>query len=78
MADLYVSDGFGVVHREQASVTDVARLLDRAAGSLVQAESDVFRKVLDEPDRPYVVVLGGAKVSDKLGSSATCWARSTG
>ncbi len=67
MADLYVSDGFGVVHREQASVTDVARLLDRAAGSLVQAESDVFRKVLDEPDRPYVVVLGGAKVSDKLG-----------
>lgn len=67
LADLYVSDGFGVVHREQASVTDVARLLPHAAGQLVQAETEVFRKVLDDPDRPYVVILGGSKVSDKLG-----------
>ena len=62
LADVYVSDGFGVVHREQASVTDVARRLDRAAGNLVQTEAEVFRKVLDDPDRPYVVILGGAKV----------------
>lgn len=67
LADVYVSDGFGVVHREQASVTDVARRLDRAAGNLVQTEAEVFRKVLENPDRPYVVILGGAKVSDKLG-----------
>ncbi len=67
MVDLFVSDGFGVVHREQASVTDVARLLPHAAGRLVLAEVEVFRKVLGDPDRPYVVVLGGSKVSDKLG-----------
>ena len=67
LADLYVSDGFGVVHREQASVTDVARLLPHAAGGLVLKEVQVFRKVLDDPDRPYAVVLGGSKVSDKLG-----------
>ncbi|MFN8126761.1 MAG: phosphoglycerate kinase [Candidatus Nanopelagicales bacterium] len=67
LADVYVSDGFGVVHREQASVTDVARLLPRAPGHLVRAEAEVFRKVLEDPDRPYVVILGGAKVSDKLG-----------
>jgi phosphoglycerate kinase len=66
-ADLYVSDGFGVVHREQASVTDVARLLPHAAGRLVLSEVEVFRKVLGDPDRPYAVVLGGSKVSDKLG-----------
>ena len=66
-ADAFVSDGFGVVHREQASVTDVARLLPHAAGLLVEAETKVFRKVLDDPDRPYTVVLGGSKVSDKLG-----------
>ena len=65
LADVYVSDGFGVVHREQASVTDVAQRLPHAAGSLVQAEAEVFRKLLDDPERPYVVVLGGAKVSDK-------------
>ena len=65
--DAFVSDGFGVVHREQASVTDVARLLPHAAGLLVEAETRVFRKVLDNPDRPYTVVLGGSKVSDKLG-----------
>ena len=67
LADAFVSEGFGVVHREQASVTDVARLLPHAAGQLVLAEVKVFRKVLSDPDRPYVVVLGGSKVSDKLG-----------
>lgn len=66
-ADFFVSDGFGVVHREQASVTDVARLLPHAAGLLVEAETKVFKKVLENPDRPYTVVLGGSKVSDKLG-----------
>lgn len=66
-ADIFVSDGFGVVHREQASVTDVAKLLPHAAGLLVEAETKVFTKVLDDPDRPYTVVLGGSKVSDKLG-----------
>lgn len=67
LADLYVSDGFGVVHREQASVTDVARLLPNAAGRLVQAEAEVFQRILSDPARPFVVVLGGSKVSDKLG-----------
>jgi phosphoglycerate kinase len=63
----YVSDGFGVVHRKQASVYDVATLLPHYAGTLVLAEVDVLRALVTEPDRPYVVVLGGAKVSDKLG-----------
>ena len=67
LADLYVSDGFGVVHREQASVTDVARLLPSAAGRLVEKEASVFGSLLANPERPYVVVLGGSKVSDKLG-----------
>ena len=67
LADMYVADGFGVVHREQASVTDVAKLLPAYAGRLVFAEVQAFDKVLHDPDRPYVVVLGGAKVSDKLG-----------
>jgi phosphoglycerate kinase len=67
LADVFVSEGFGVVHREQASVTDVARLLPHAAGLLVLSEVEVFRKVLGDPDRPYAVVLGGSKVSDKLG-----------
>jgi len=67
LADLYVSDGFGVVHREQASVTDVARLLPNAAGRLVHKEATIFGALLAEPARPYVVVLGGSKVSDKLG-----------
>jgi phosphoglycerate kinase len=67
LADVFVSEGFGVVHREQASVTDVARLLPHAAGALVLSEVTVFRKVLGDPDRPYAVVLGGSKVSDKLG-----------
>jgi len=55
------------VHRKQASVYDVARILPHAAGGLVLAEATVFTKVLTDPDRPYVVVLGGSKVSDKLG-----------
>ena len=63
---LFVSDGFGVEHREQASVSDIARLLPSAPGLLVQAEVDVFSKLLESPERPYVVVLGGSKVSDKL------------
>jgi len=67
LADVFVIDGFGVVHREQASVTDIARLLPKAAGRLVQAEQKAFAKVLNNPERPYVVVLGGSKVSDKLG-----------
>jgi phosphoglycerate kinase len=67
LGDVFVIDGFGVVHREQASVTDIARLLPKAAGRLVQAEQKAFDKVLNNPIRPYVVVLGGSKVSDKLG-----------
>ena len=66
LGDFFVSDGFGVVHREQASVTDLARLLPRAAGRLVQRESEVFTQLLGDPARPYVVILGGSKVSDKL------------
>jgi len=67
LADAYVSDGFGVVHRAQASVTDVAKRLPHGAGLLVLAEVSAFDKVLRDPERPYVVVLGGSKVSDKLG-----------
>lgn len=67
IGDFFVIDGFGVVHREQASVTDIARLLPSAAGKLVEAEQKAFDKVLNNPERPYVVVLGGSKVSDKLG-----------
>jgi phosphoglycerate kinase len=63
----FVSDGFGVVHRKQASVYDVATLLPHYAGKLVLAEIEVLRKLTEDPARPYVVVLGGAKVSDKLG-----------
>ena len=66
LGDAFVSDGFGVVHREQASVTDLARALPHAAGRLVQRESDVFARLLGDPVRPYVVLLGGSKVSDKL------------
>ena len=66
MGDFFVSDGFGVVHREQASVTELAEALPNAAGLLVLAEVEVFKKVLTSPERPYVVILGGSKVSDKL------------
>ncbi|NED63493.1 phosphoglycerate kinase, partial [Streptomyces sp. SID10244] len=63
----FVSDGFGVVHREQASVYDVAKLLPHYAGKLVEAEVEVLSKLTHEVARPYAVVLGGSKVSDKLG-----------
>ncbi|MGZ4599565.1 MAG: phosphoglycerate kinase [Oryzihumus sp.] len=67
LADVFVSDGFGVVHRKQASVYDVAQLLPHYAGGLVRAEVDVLQRLTQDPQRPYAVVLGGAKVSDKLG-----------
>ena len=67
LADAFVSDGFGVVHRKQASVYDVAQRLPHAMGGLVAAEIDVLRRLTEDPERPYVVVLGGSKVSDKLG-----------
>src|SRR5690242_15878368 len=66
LADLYVGDGFGAMHRKHASVYDVPRLLPHAAGQLVLAEVAVLRQLTTNPPRPYVVVLGGAKVSDKL------------
>ncbi|WP_107765733.1 phosphoglycerate kinase [Nocardioides terrigena] len=67
LADAFVSDGFGVVHRKQASVYDVALRLPAAMGGLVATEIDVLRRLTVDPERPYVVVLGGSKVSDKLG-----------
>jgi phosphoglycerate kinase len=67
LADVFVSDGFGVVHRKQASVYDVAQRLPSAMGGLVAAEIDVLRRLTEDPERPYAVVLGGSKVSDKLG-----------
>ncbi len=67
LADAFVSDGFGVVHRKQASVYDVAQRLPHAMGALVSTEIDVLRRLTEDPQRPYVVVLGGSKVSDKLG-----------
>ncbi len=67
LAEVFVSDGFGVVHRKQASVYDIATLLPSAVGDLVQAEVEVLERLTESPERPYVVVLGGSKVSDKLG-----------
>ncbi len=67
LGDAFVSDGFGVVHRKQASVYELATLLPAAAGQLVLGEVEALRKVTDEPERPFVVVLGGAKIADKLG-----------
>jgi phosphoglycerate kinase len=67
LAEAFVSDGFGVVHRKQASVYDVALRLPHAAGTLVLGEVKALLKAVEDPERPYVVVLGGAKVSDKLG-----------
>ena len=66
-ADFYVGDGFGAVHRKHASVFDLPKLLPHAAGTLVAAEVQVLKKLTQNPERPYCVVLGGAKVSDKLG-----------
>jgi len=65
-ADLYVDDAFGAVHRKHASVYDVAQRLEHAAGPLVAAEVEVLDRLEKDPDRPYVVVLGGSKVSDKI------------
>jgi phosphoglycerate kinase len=67
LAELYVGDGFGALHRKHASVYDVPALLPHAAGRLVQDEVAVLRRLTTDPERPYVVVLGGAKPSDKLG-----------
>ena len=67
LADVYVGDGFGAVHRKHASVFDLPKLLPHAAGKLVAAEVEVLKKLTQNPERPYGVVLGGAKVSDKLG-----------
>ena len=67
LADVYVGDGFGAVHRKHASVFDLPKLLPHAAGTLVAAEVEVLKKLTINPERPYGVVLGGAKVSDKLG-----------
>ena len=65
--DAMVSDGFGVVHRKQASVFELAELLPSAAGSLISTETDVLDRLTERPERPYTVVIGGSKVSDKLG-----------
>jgi phosphoglycerate kinase len=65
--DVFISDGFGVVHREQASVYELAKLLPAAAGLLIEAELEVLTKLTTQPERPFTVVLGGSKVSDKLG-----------
>ncbi len=67
LADFFVSDGFGVVHRKQASVYDIAKAVPAAVGSLVLKEVESLKKATDSPARPYTVVLGGSKVSDKLG-----------
>ena len=65
--DFYVGDGFGAVHRKHASVYELARLLPHCAGNLISNEVKVLEKLSSNPDRPYGVVLGGAKVSDKIG-----------
>lgn len=67
LGDAYVSDGFGVVHRKQASVYELAGLLPSAAGLLIETELSVLDRLTSSPERPYTVVLGGSKVSDKLG-----------
>ncbi|MEN9713879.1 MAG: hypothetical protein RLZZ164_543, partial [Actinomycetota bacterium] len=65
--DFFVSDGFGVVHRKQASVYELAKALPSAAGFLIEKEVEVLTRLTETPERPYAVVLGGSKVSDKLG-----------
>ncbi|MDN5963496.1 MAG: phosphoglycerate kinase [Actinomyces sp.] len=67
LGDAFVSDGFGVVHRKQASVYDIAKILPSAAGLLVVKEIEALSRATQNPERPYAVVLGGSKVSDKLG-----------
>jgi phosphoglycerate kinase len=65
--DFFISDGFGVVHRKQASVYELAKILPSAVGLLIEKELDVLTRLTSTPERPYAVVLGGSKVSDKLG-----------
>nr|WP_138275322.1 phosphoglycerate kinase [Rhodoluna limnophila] len=65
--DFFISDGFGVVHRKQASVFELAKVLPSACGLLIEKELDVLTRLTSTPERPYAVVLGGSKVSDKLG-----------
>jgi phosphoglycerate kinase len=65
--DVFISDGFGVVHRKQASVYELAQLLPSYAGFLIEKELEVMKRLTVDPERPYAVVLGGSKVSDKLG-----------
>lgn len=67
LGDVLVSDGFGVVHRKQASVYELAEVLPSYAGLLIATELDILKRLTDSPERPYTVVLGGSKVSDKLG-----------
>ena len=67
LGDVLVSDGFGVVHRKQASVFELASTLPSAAGSLIATETDILERLTEKPERPYTVVLGGSKVADKLG-----------
>lgn len=67
LGDVFVSDGFGVVHRDQASVVELAEILPHAAGRLIEAELGVLERLTTNPPKPYTVVLGGSKVSDKLG-----------
>lgn len=67
LGEVLVSDGFGVVHRKQASVYELAELIPSFAGDLISAELEVLKRLTDAPERPYTVVLGGSKVSDKLG-----------
>ena len=67
LAEVLVSDGFGVVHRKQASVYELAEILPSAAGFLIEKEVEVLDRLTETPERPYTVVLGGSKVSDKLG-----------
>ena len=67
LGDFFVSDGFGVVHRKQASVYELAKLLPSVGGLLIERELEVLERLTTNPERPYAVVLGGSKVSDKLG-----------
>jgi phosphoglycerate kinase len=67
LGEILVSDGFGVVHRKQASVYELAKLIPSYAGGLIESELEVLKKLTENPQRPYTVVLGGSKVSDKLG-----------
>ncbi len=77
MAELYVSDAFGTVHRAHASTAGVAAYLPAVSGLLVAKELEVMGKALDDPKRPFVAVLGGARSATRSASSTTCWTRPT-